>query len=105
MTDEEREAWFDAEIAPALMALANRCLENGMAMVSTVEYAPDKRSSTYAMPSGAGLAMHMLRMCSAAGRNIDGYIIGLAKYCHANNIDTGASFVMRRFGMEPEQAR
>jgi hypothetical protein len=36
MTPEEREAFYDKEIAPALMALAKRCEEAGMSIVAQV---------------------------------------------------------------------
>jgi hypothetical protein len=92
----EQEQWFDDEIAPALMALANRCRERGMAVVASVEYEPGKRSSTIAMPDGAGLAMQFQRLCANAGENIDGYMFAVQKFCHANNVPTDASLVMRR---------
>lgn len=89
------EEWYDTEIAPQLLALAERCRERGMAFVATVEYAPGKRASTAAMVEGAGLAMQMLRLCANAGENVDGYMIALRKFCAANGIETGASIFMR----------
>lgn len=89
------EDWYDAEIAPKLLELADRCREHGMAMVATVEYAPGERGSTMALPDGTGLAMQMLRLCANAGENVDGYMIALRRFCDANGIDTGASIFMR----------
>jgi hypothetical protein len=93
----EREDWFDAEIAPALMALAAKCRERGMAMVATVEYEPGERSSTMSLPDGAGLEMQMLRMCANAGKNVDAYMIGLTRFCEANGIRTDSSMFLSRF--------
>lgn len=67
-----------------------------MAFVAAVEYEPRKRVSTIAMPEGAGLAMQLLRLCANSGENIDGYLFAVQKFCHANNVPTDASLVMRR---------
>ena len=95
MSDLLGEEWYDAEIAPKLLELADRCRERGMAMVATVEYARGERGSTMALPDGAGLAMQMLRLCANAGENVDGYMIALSRFCYANGIDTSASIFMR----------
>lgn len=89
------EEWYDTEIAPKLLELADRCRERGMAMVATVEYAPGERGTTMAMPKGAGLAMQMLRLCASAGDNVDGYMIALLRFCNSNGISTDASIFMR----------
>ena len=56
----EDEAWYDAEIAPALLSLAQRCNERGMAFVAVVEYQPGDRAGTYMVGDDAGLAMHIV---------------------------------------------
>ena len=57
----EGEAWYDAEIAPALAALARRCHERGMSFIAAVEYQPGDRGGTYCLTKDAGTAMRMLR--------------------------------------------
>lgn len=94
----EDEAWYDAEIAPALAELAKRCHERGMAFVAAVEYQPGDHATTYMMGDGACLQMQMVRLCSQTAPNVDSYIMNLARHCKAKGIDTSASFVMRRFG-------
>ncbi len=94
----EDEAWYDAEVAPALAALAKRCNERGMSFVATVEYEPGSRGGTYLLTKDAGLEMHMLHLCARTVPNVDGYIMGLHKFCATHGVDTGASFVMKRLG-------
>lgn len=90
------EAWYDVEIAPALAALAKRCNERGMSFVAVVEYQPGDRGGTYCMTKDAGLEMRMIHLAAQTVPNVDDYIMSLAKFCNANGVDTGSSFVMRR---------
>jgi hypothetical protein len=94
----EDEAWYDAEIAPALAALAKRCHERGMSFIAAVEYQPGDRAGTYYLTQDAGTAMRMLHLCAQTVPNVDGYIMSLRKWADANGVDTGGSFVMRRLG-------
>lgn len=93
------EEWYDKEIAPILLELANKCGDRGMAFVSVVEYEAGKRSQTTRLPDGSGLAMVMLNHCAKMGENVDGYVLGLKRYCDINGIDTGSSIVMVKAGV------
>lgn len=97
-TTSDGEAWYDAEIAPALADLAKRCNERGMSFVAVVEYQPGDRGCTYMLTEDAGLAMQMVGLCSRTAPNVDSYVISLRRYCKAQGIEVGASFVMRAFG-------
>lgn len=94
----EAEAWYDAEIAPMLDALANRCRERGMSFVAAVEYQPGDHAGTYSLTPAAHPKMHMLRLCSMTAPNVDGYVLALKRYCAAEGIDTGGSFALRGIG-------
>ena len=94
----EGEAWYDAEIAPALAALAKRCHERGMAFVAVVEYQPGDRAGTYYMTEDAGLAMIMQYLCSRTAPNVDAYIMSLKRHCKAVGQDISGSFVLRGLG-------
>jgi len=94
----EGEAWYDAEIAPALVALAKRCNERGMSFIASVEYLAGERAGTYFLTADAGLTMRMQHICAMTAPNIDGYMINLARYCKARGIDTSGSIAMRSFG-------
>lgn len=103
----EGEAWYDAEIAPALAALAKRCHERGMAFVAVVEYQPGDRAGTYYMTEDAGLAMTMQHLCAMTAPNVDAYVMNLKRHCKEQGIDTGGSFALRALGacMEAERER
>lgn len=98
MTNEE---WYDAEIAPKLMELCKACQERGIPFMSVVEYSPGERSRTMFIPESAGLEMVMIQHCAKTAPNIDGYIIGLARYAREKGIDTSASFVMQKLTGQP----
>jgi len=90
------EEWYDAEIAPRLKELADKCGAKGLAFVAVVEYAPGERGETFVLPEGTGLAMIMLQHCAKMGANIDGFIMGLKEYAAEKGIDTGASIYLSR---------
>jgi hypothetical protein len=93
----ENERFYDEEIAPALMEIATKLKARGMGMVATVEYAPGQRGDTYALPADACLAMRMVQHCSKTAPNVDGYMIGIIRYCKEQGIDTSASMFMNKF--------
>lgn len=94
----EDEAWYDAEIAPALAALAKRCHERGMSFIAAVEYQPGDRGGTYYLTEDAGLQMHMLHLAAQTVPNVDRYILALRKHCKEHGQDIGGSFVLRGIG-------
>src|SRR5688572_29931314 len=91
----ENEEWYDREIAPKLLELANACGDRGMSFLSVVEYEQGGRSRTQRLTESAGLEMTMIAHCAKTAPNIDGYMIGLIRYCRENGIDTGASMFVR----------
>lgn len=95
-----KEQFYDEQIAPALLALAEKCKEAGLSMVATVQYGPeqDQRGSTFVMQPDANLPMVMAKHCIMTAPNVDGYMIGLTRYCREKGIDTSASIYMNRPG-------
>jgi len=96
-TEPTNEEFYDSEIAPKLLELANQCGDRGMSFVSVVEYAPGERSTTKRLMTDAGLAMVMLAHCAKMGENVDGYIMGLMRYCREKSIDISASIILSKF--------
>lgn len=90
----ENEEWYDREIAPKLLELANACGDRGVPFLSVVEYEPGKRSRTLRLTDKPGLEMVMVAHCAQTAPNVDGYIIGLSRYCREKNIDMSASVVL-----------
>lgn len=82
MTPEEREAFYDREIAPALMELAGKCQTNGMSMVAVVEWSPGKNGRTMSIREGAGIELLVVRWAAEAQGNADALIMGLKKHGH-----------------------
>lgn len=91
----EDEAWYDAEIAPALAALAKLCHERGMSFIAAVEYQPGDRGGTYYLTEDAGLQMHMLHLAAQTVPNVDRYILALRRHCKGRGQDMSGSFVLR----------
>lgn len=80
MTKEEREAFYDKEIAPALFALARKCEDFDMSMVATVEWYPGETGRTATVRENASIVMQMARMGAEALGNADALILGLKRY-------------------------
>ena len=94
--DRNNEAWYDSEIAPALAALAKRCHERGMSFIAVVEYQQDEYATMCHVGDNACLPVQMVKMCLQTAPNVDSYLINLARYCKAKDIDARTSMVMRR---------
>lgn len=94
----EDEAWYDAEIAPALAKLATQCHKRGMSFVAVVEYELGERGGTYYLTEEAGLQMHMLHLAAHTVPNVDRYILALRKHCKEHGQDISGSFVLRGIG-------
>lgn len=94
MTPAEREAIYDAEIAPVLSRLAARCEEVGMSMIAEVEWdaAQAAGGMTVALAEGSSFAMRLIKLACDVRGNIDGMFIALRK---STNPDLSNSLVMR----------
>jgi hypothetical protein len=92
---ENSEQFYDEEIAPAVLAIAQKCEENGIPFLSVTEYAPGKFGETAVRTPDETLKLTMVRHCLKTAPNIDGYIIGLVKYLKEKGVDTSASIVCR----------
>ena len=81
MTPTEREAIYDAEIAPALAALSKRCQDVGMSMICEVEWDASEAAGgrTVALAEGSSFAMRLVKLACEVQGNIDSLIIALRK--------------------------
>lgn len=80
MTPEEREKFYDSEIAPILLQLAGKCQDNGLSIAAIVEWDPGETGRTAALAEGSGFGIRMAEMAMRAGNNVDSMIMGLMKY-------------------------
>ena len=94
---------YEAEIAPELMRLAERCKDAGMSLLAVVEYAEGQTGETYCLQPSACTAMRMIQICAQAAPNMDRFVIAMTRYCREAGIDTSGSIVMR--GMFPASER
>lgn len=99
----EDEAWYDAEIAPALSKLATQCHRRGMSFLAVVEYEPGERGGTYYMTEEAGLEMRMLHIAACTVPNVDRYVLALRRHCKDVGQDMSGSFVLH--GIAPKAAQ
>lgn len=93
---DEAEAWYDAEIAPALAELAKRCQARGMSFAAFVEYRPGERGDTMFLAEQVSLPMQMLCLAAQTVPNVDRYILSVDKLCKSKGVDTGSSIYLSR---------
>lgn len=98
MDEAEREAFYDSEIAPALAALAQRCIDNGLSLHAGVWWGVGEYGETCAMHEGAVAQNDLTRVlvhgAIRARGNVDSLVIALKRYCREGGIDTSGSFVL-----------
>lgn len=90
----ENEAWYDAEIAPALEALAKRCEERGMGFLAEVEFEPNRRGGTHVLLEGSGMAMRMLHVAACTLPNVDSFVLAIYRLAQMRGEDISRSFVL-----------
>jgi hypothetical protein len=80
MIPEEREQFYDREIAPVLLELARKCRDNGLSIAAMVEWAPAETGRTAALAAGSGVGIRMAELAMQARGNVDSLIFALMKY-------------------------
>lgn len=88
----QAEATYDAEIAPALLKVVERCKELGFHLVAHVEWYPGETGITQFVPEGASVQMRMTQLAAHAHGNFDS--LGMAML---NTFDCSASIFLHRF--------
>lgn len=91
------EQFYDEEIAPALLAIANRCNERGIPFVASVEYKTGEHATTFQLGPDACLAMQMVYMCSRTAPNVDSYLINLIRHAKQNGISMEESMFLNKY--------
>lgn len=79
MTDAEREHFYDAEIAPVLLALARRCREQGLSFVACVGWGGMDTGATVSMEEIAAPTLRMVRYAALCRNNVDVLINALVQ--------------------------
>lgn len=80
MSPQEREAFYDTEIAPVLRDLATRCQANGLSFLAVVEWEPGESGRTFYQTPPSGLGIRWADAAARANGNADNLIMGLMKH-------------------------
>lgn len=76
----EREAFYDAEIAPALADMARRCQDRGLSFLAVVEWEPGETGRTYIQAEESGYGIRLAETAARAGNNVDALIMAIMKH-------------------------
>jgi hypothetical protein len=80
MTPEDREDFYDREVAPVLMDLAKKCQDNGLSIAAMVEWEPGETGRTAALSADASFGIRMVEAAMQARGNVDSLIFAIQKY-------------------------
>ena len=86
-----KEAIYNAEIAPALQKLSERCKELGMPFLALAQYAPASIGETCFLPPDTSYSLMLTWMMAHAHGNVDTFLFGLVRYLERNGMTTGGS--------------
>jgi hypothetical protein len=73
------EQQYDAEIAPELLRLANKCKELGMSFTATVEYEPGARGTTVAGIEDNNMDMVIAYWAGRYGGRLDDLLLAVSR--------------------------
>lgn len=87
MTPKEREDFYDREIAPILLDLANKCAENGLSFVAMAEWDAGETGRTMKVREDAGIGIKMALWAMQATGNADNLIWAMQRHgkAHGHN--------------------
>lgn len=80
MTPEEREQFYDTEIAPVLLEIARKCQDNGISLVAMAEWHPGETGRTATLTQGAGFGIRLAHTAMQARGNVDSLIFAMQRY-------------------------
>jgi hypothetical protein len=80
MTPEQRERFYDENVAPVLMDLAKKCQDNGLSIIAMAEWDPGETGRTASITANAGYGIRMAEAAMRSHGNADSLIMGLMKH-------------------------
>jgi hypothetical protein len=80
MSPQEREQFYDREIAPVLLELSRKCQENGISIAAQVEWEAGETGTTAALVQEAGVGIRIAHLAMQAHGNVDSLIMALMRY-------------------------
>ncbi len=75
-----KEAFYDEEIAPALLGLVEQCKSRGISLIAMCEFGPNETGTTRSIENGAGIEIVMSDLAMRARGNADVLIMALRKH-------------------------
>ena len=79
-TANERETFYDTDVAPAILAIARQCEERGLSFLTIIVWDPGEFGRTVSLCEGSGISIRLAYMVARAKGNVDAIIIALMKY-------------------------
>jgi hypothetical protein len=80
MTPEEREAFYDAEVAPELLRLAGLCEDRGISLVALAEWEPGETGRTVTIAKDASFQPRLVDTAIRSHGNVDTLVLALMRY-------------------------
>lgn len=82
MTPQERESFYDIQVAPVLRELNARCVAKGLSFLAVVEWAPGEHGRTFGCAPMAGLGIKLANAAAHANGNADVIIWAMMDHAH-----------------------
>ena len=76
----DKEKFYDEEIAPVLLGLAEKCGEKGLSFVAACEYAPEEVGHTFSIAKDASFDVHLANAAVKAAGNVDVLYFAIKRY-------------------------
>lgn len=95
-TAEQREAFYDEEIAPMLDFLGAKCRANGLSFFAMAEWNPGDTGRTVSLLEGHGPTIAMANLAATNGHNADNMI---GKLVHLGQKHGHSSMYLRILGV------
>ena len=106
LTPEEREAFYDAEIAPALLELGKKCQDRGLSFLALIEWGADDLGRTCTIAKDGSQFFRVMQAATQARAsngafNLDAFVIGMGRDTTTNR-RPHSSIVLSQMGIDPD---
>lgn len=95
-----REDFYDAEIAPRLLEVAQLCEAQGMSIVAQVEYEPGKRGETSYEAGDASYPQRLVHWAARCHGNVDTLLLVMLRHAREHG---HASIFLAQLGVLPRR--
>ncbi len=87
MNAEDREQFYDRDIAPKLLELALACESNGISMACVADFGGETSSTTVTLQAGSPVWIRLVYVAMRARENVDALFFAIMKHAreHGHN--------------------